>query len=142
MKVLFDTNIVLDLLLARQRFVANAQRLFTKVERNEITGHLCATTVTTVHYLIAKNFGAKSATSNVAKLLTLFEIAPVSRIVIEMALKSSFSDFEDAVLHESARLSRVDAIVTRNLADFAQAQVATYDPPTLLALLKTKPRGD
>lgn len=136
MKVLFDTNIVLDLLLARQRFVADAQHLFAKVERNEITGYLCASTVTTVHYLLLKNLDTKNAITGITKLLSLFEITPLSRTVIELALKTAFRDFEDAVLHESARLSSVDVIVTRNVADFAQAQLLIYEPAKLLALLK------
>lgn len=137
MKVLFDTNIVLDLLLARKRFVVHAQHLFAEVERSKITGYLGANTVMTVHYLLAKQLGAKNAVTYITKLLSLFEITPLSRTVIDMALKSSFRDFEDAVLHESARLSGVDAIVTRNMTDFAHAQLPIYEPATLLALLKT-----
>lgn len=136
MKVLFDTNIVLDLLLARQRFVNHAQRLFAAVERQEITGYLSAHTVMTVHYLLAKQLGAKSAITHISKLLSLFEITPLSRTAIDAALKTSFRDFEDAVLHESARLSKVDAIVTRNIADFKDAQLPVYEPITLLSLLK------
>jgi predicted nucleic acid-binding protein len=135
-KILFDTNIVLDLLLARQRFVNHAQRLFAAVERQEITGYLSAHTVMTVHYLLVKQLGAKSAVTHITKLLSLFEITPLSRTVIDAALKISFRDFEDAVIHESARLSMVDAIVTRNIADFKDAQLPIYEPTALLALLK------
>ena len=136
MKVLFDTNIVLDLLLARQRFVVHAQRLFAEIEHNKITGYLCATTIMTVHYLLLKQLGTKNAVTHITKLLSLFEITSLSRTVIDTALKSSFRDFEDAVIHESARLSKVDAIVTRNVADFKQAQLPIYEPAALLALLK------
>ncbi len=52
MRVIFDTNIVLDLLLDRAPFADTATYLFSKVERAEITGFLCATTITTIHYLI------------------------------------------------------------------------------------------
>jgi predicted nucleic acid-binding protein len=135
-KVLFDTNVVLDLLLARQRFVNHAQHLFAAVERQEITGYLSAHTVMTVHYLLVKQLGTKSAVTHISKLLRLFEITPLSRTVIDAALTTSFRDFEDAVIHESARLSTVDAIVTRNIADFKAAQLAIYEPIALLALLK------
>jgi predicted nucleic acid-binding protein len=137
-KVLFDTNIVLDLLLARQRFVTHAQRLFAAVERQEITGYLSAHTVMTVHYLLVKQVGAKAAVAHITKLLSLFEVTALSRPVIDAALKTSFRDFEDAVLHESARLSKIEAIVTRNIADFRDAQLPVHEPTTLLALLKSK----
>jgi hypothetical protein len=58
--------------------------------------------------------------------------------VIDAALKTSFRDFEDAVLHESARLGKVDAIVIRNIADFKDAQLPIYEPPTLLTLRKSR----
>jgi predicted nucleic acid-binding protein len=138
MKVLFDTNIVLDLLLARQPFVADAARLFAKIELGELDGYLCTTTITTVYYLVARSLNAGHATSGINRLLRLFEVAAVSRPVLAAALTLSFRDFEDAVLHEAARLAGVDAIVTRDLADFAQAQLPVYDPPTLLALLQTQ----
>lgn len=138
MKVLFDTNIVLDLLLARQRFVNHAQRLFAAVERQEITGYLSAHTIMTVHYLLVKQLGAKAAVAHITKLLSLFEMSTLSRHVIDAALKTSVRDFEDAVIHESARLSKVDSIVTRNITDFKDAQLPTYEPTTLLTLLKSR----
>jgi predicted nucleic acid-binding protein len=69
---LFNTNIVLDLLLTRQRFVTHAQQLFAAVERQEITGYLSAHTVMTVHYLLVKQVGAKAAVAHITKLLSLF----------------------------------------------------------------------
>ena len=42
MKVLFDTNIILDVLLDRKPFSEHASHLMSKVERSEINGFLCA----------------------------------------------------------------------------------------------------
>ena len=61
MRVLFDTNVVLDLLLARQPHVETAAALVARVERGELTGCLCATTVTTIFYLASKAVGAEAA---------------------------------------------------------------------------------
>lgn len=138
MKILFDTNVVLDLLLARQPFVYSAMQLFASVERAEIDGYVCATTVTTIHYLLAKRIGSSQAIVGISNLLNLFEVAPVTRAVLTGALAIKFRDFEDAVLHEAARLSGVDAIVTRNLSDFTQALLPIYDPSTVLAVLAAR----
>ena len=59
MKVLFDTNIILDVLLDREPFSEHASYLMSKVERSEINGFLCATTVTTIHYLLSRNLDKK-----------------------------------------------------------------------------------
>jgi len=86
-KVLFDTNIVLDLLLDREPFADFSAYLFSKVEQSEITGFLCATTITTIHYLLTKTLNHQQAMTHIQALLSLFEIAPVNRVVIEQAIK-------------------------------------------------------
>lgn len=123
MKALFDTNVVLDLLLDREPFSRDAAKCFSRVEAGEIEGWLCASTVTTLHYLIRKSAGAKKARENIALLLSIFKIAPVNEIALEGALKLSFKDFEDAVLHEAARLVNAEVIVTRNTADFKHSSI-------------------
>jgi len=70
------------------------------------------------------------------RLISLFEIAPVNRPVLEQALRSGISDFEDAVLEQAARLVDVDAITTRNMRDFEKSSVAVFDPPELICTVK------
>lgn len=132
MKILFDTNIVLDLLLDRKPFVQHAQLLFEKVESNKIEGYLCATTITTLDYLLSKSLPKNEAKSVIKKLLKLFEIASVTRLILEDALDSHFLDFEDAVLHASAVHCGAQGVVTRNEKDFSRAQLAIYSPDSLL----------
>jgi predicted nucleic acid-binding protein len=138
MKILFDTNVVLDLLLAREPFIGAATQLVAKVEQGDIEGYLCATTVTTIHYLVSKKLNAKQAALAIDRLLRLFEVAVVSRSILSSAMTLPFRDYEDAVLHEAARVAGADAIVTRNLTDFTQAQLPVYEPATLLTLLQRK----
>lgn len=137
MRVLFDTNIVLDLLLDRKPFVEHAQALFDRVESNELKGYLGATTVTTLDYLLSKALSAQEAAQIIKKLLKLFEVAPVNRLVLENALERGFSDFEDAVLHAAALHCGVQAIVTRDEKGFQKAQLPIYSP---VALLNALPR--
>ncbi len=135
MKVLFDTNVVLDLLLDREPFSAMAVDLFSRVEGGTLSGWICATTVTTIHYLATKVVGAARSEGEIAKLLSLFDVAPVTRGVLESALELHFSDYEDAVIHEAARHVAVDAIVTRDAAGFRGASVPVYSPVELVAVL-------
>ncbi len=51
MKILFDTNVVLDVLIDRKPFSLTASLLFSEVEKGRIEGFLCATTITTIYYL-------------------------------------------------------------------------------------------
>jgi predicted nucleic acid-binding protein len=134
-RVLFDTNVVLDVLLDRQPHAPDAVQLFAHVERGTIDGILGATTLTTVHYLAAKAVGDEQAREHIGTLLQLFDVAPVTRAVLEDALALDFGDFEDAVLHEAARHARADGVVTRNTPDFAAATLSVYTPAELRAAL-------
>lgn len=140
MRILFDTNIVLDVLLERRQHAPVAMRLFDWVAERRLDGLLGATTITTIHYLAAKAVGRQDATRHVRTLLALFEIAAVTRPVLEGALGLEFPDFEDAVLHEAARHAGAEGIVTRDPQGFAAARLRVYTPAELLAAVEARNR--
>jgi predicted nucleic acid-binding protein len=133
---------VLDLLLDRRPFSDTAAILFSKVESGRISGYICATSVTTIHYLSLKARDLKHSKMNIRKLLSLLDVAPVNRSVLEGALESKFQDFEDAVVHESACQSNVDAIITRNIRDFKRSSLPVYSPLELVKMLKAAEDSD
>jgi len=135
-KVLFDTNIVLDFLFDRKPFSEFAAHLFTEVEKGTLQGYLCATTITTLYYLSAKTKGKDLAEQHIRSLMSLFEIAPVHRAVLESALQARFDDFEDAVICEAAVHVGAQAIVTRNLSDFKKSKIPLYSPEQLTKIIK------
>lgn len=138
MRVLFDTNVVLDVMLDREPFAADAVQLFSRVEAGELSGWICATTVTTIHYLATKVIGAVQAKEEMNKLLSLFEVAAVNRGVLESALGLPFADFEDAVIHEAARHVAVEGIITRDNKGFQRAVLPVYSPTELLSALESR----
>jgi len=135
--VLFDTNVILDVLLEREPYTDAAAKLFALVDNGRINGSICATTATTIYYIAEKSFGRRRAHDQVHGLLGLFEVAPVNRDVLDGALDIGFCDYEDAVLHEAARAVGATAIVTRNRDDFANSAIPTLDPNELLAAVAT-----
>lgn len=135
MKLLLDTNIVLDVLLKRQPYGDFALKIFAWIEKGEISGYLCGTTVTTIDYIVRKHLGADAAKQCISSLLTIFDIAPVNRSVLLTALALDFPDFEDAILHESANAVCVDGIVTRNIADFKKSVLSVFGPDELVMML-------
>jgi len=137
LKILFDTNIILDVLLEREPFFEIAASLSDAVEAKTIEGYLCATTLTTIDYFLTKYRNREDANSAVKKLLRLYSVAKVDRTVLESALNSNFSDFEDAVIYYSGHDSGVNGIVTRNTDDFKTAQLPIYKPDDLWALIQS-----
>lgn len=133
MKALFDTNVVLDLLLDRDPWSEVAADLFAFVEEGTIEGVLGATTITTIHYLATKVSDPDSARNQIRKLSALFTIAPVGRSVIDAALSAKMDDFEDAVLCEAGRQAGATIAVTRDAKGFKKALGMTILTPQELA---------
>ena len=131
---MLDTNVVLDVLLDREGFVDDSSAIVALVEAGTLAGLLCATTITTLAYLAGKTVGKQQATKQIKQLLTLFEVAPVTRAVLDGALASKAADFEDAVLAEAAMQAGAQAIITRNLRDFVHSPVRAHTPRQWLVM--------
>ncbi len=136
MKIMFDTNIILDVLLNRTPYADTAIDLFSAAEDKIIQGYLCATTITTIDYLITrandKHFSKKALIS----LLKIFKIAEVNQNIVQQAIQSNFSDFEDAVLYYSGYYTGIQGIVTRNVKDFKTSELIIFSPIELLDIIK------
>lgn len=137
MRVAFDTNVVLDVLLNRTAFLADASALFAYTHEGLIDGLLAATTLTTAFYLIERKQGTAGAYAGLDRLLELFEATPVDNRVLRQARALEFEDYEDTVLHESAERGRARGIVTRNASDFEGATLTIYKPAELLAVVES-----
>ncbi|MBV5337955.1 MAG: PIN domain-containing protein [Deltaproteobacteria bacterium] len=136
MRVLFDTNIFLDLLMDRAPFAEAAVELFSRVEGGTISGYVCSTSITTIYYIASKTIGTVRAQEEVKKLLNLFEVAPVNRAVLEAALAANFVDFEDAVIYEAACHVGAEAIVTRNQKYFRKSKISVYSSAELVNIMR------
>ena len=137
MRVLFDTDVLIDVLLDREPHAVSAADLLSRVERGEIQGFACANSFTIIFYLARKAVGRDHAGSHISLLLSILEVAPVNRAVLEEAKRSSVRDFEDAVVVESAGQVEANCIVTRNARDFAKSPVPAHSQASLAALLDT-----
>jgi predicted nucleic acid-binding protein len=136
MRILLDTNVLLDVLLARQPHASAAAAVLGAVESKLVEGLVGATTVTTLYYLAAREVGARRARKHLEAILSLCEVAPVDAAVLRDALGLGFEDYEDAVLHEAARHARAAGIVTRDQVGFRRAELAVYAPSEILAVLR------
>ncbi len=138
MKVLVDTNVVLDQMLAREPHVDAAEQVMSLIDSGHLKGLICSTTATTIHYLARKAVGDSAAIDCLRRLLMIFDVACVDREVLRSALDLKFADFEDAVIHEAARRAGAIAIVTRNGKDFAHSELPVFSPLELLAAMKVR----
>lgn len=135
-RILFDTNVVLDVLLDRQPHADASAAAWSYVENGLVEGMLAAHALTTVHYLVRKEMGAAGTKRILTSILKVFAIAAVDSEVVEEALQSPLSDFEDAVTTAAARLARCELIVTRDPKGFRGSTVPCITPEQLLPLLR------
>jgi len=134
-QVLFDLNIILDVLQERKEFYDFSARLLARAEKGSIQGWLAAHSVTTLFYLIAKNQSTDQARVTLTSLMQFLRIAPVDQSTIEQALNLPYRDFEDAVQVMAALQVRADYLVTRNVRDYQPAPLEVIQPVELLAIL-------
>jgi predicted nucleic acid-binding protein len=132
MKVLLDTNIVLDLLLDREPFSANAQHIYTKIENKEIEGFLCPTSLTTLFYLLNKHLSTQKSHETLEAIVELFDVVAIDKKIMIESLKNSGSDFEDSAIYTSANFANMDFIITRDKRGFKKSKVTTLSPEEFL----------
>ena len=129
MRVLLDTDVILDFFLEREPFIANATALLEANQRGDFDGYISASTPINVFYHARKFKGIAVARQVVTILLASLPVCPIDGAVVQAALLLSFSDYEDAVQHASATASGMDVIVTRNREDYRRATLPVLSPP-------------
>lgn len=140
MRILFDTDVLIDFLLDRPPYAESAANLLSRVDRGEVQGLAYANSFTTIFYLARKAAGMESARTYVADLLALLEVAPVGRGTLEDAGQSGVLDYEYAVVCAAASRANADCVVTRNQKDYANAPLPVHSPTSLLAVLSVADR--
>jgi predicted nucleic acid-binding protein len=122
-KVFVDTDIIYDLLAAREPFYNAAACLFTLADEGKIDVYISALSLANIHYLISRKTTEEESKEIIRKFKILVHVAPLTEKVIDLALNSDFSDFEDAIQYFSALQCDIDILITRNLKDYKKAQI-------------------
>lgn len=133
-KYLVDTNVALDLVLARKPFVDEALHIFSLAEAGRIALFLSSDAISTIGYLVTKNRDAKTARRAIALLLDYVSLAPLDERVVLQGLALDFSDIEDALVASVAANAGVRAIITRDSKGFASSPVPAISPHEFLAM--------
>lgn len=141
MRILVDTNVVLDVVLARKPWVAEATDLLDRAARRELDGFVAAHSVTTVFYVVERERDRRTALTAIGDLLSVVGVAEVGSADFQRALTFGLKDFEDAVQVAASLRIGADFLVTRNAKDYKDAPVSVKAPGELLALLAATSRA-
>lgn len=134
-RALIDTNVVLDLLLAREPWASEAKPIWDARDDGHLEAYLPASVLTDIYYIRRKQIGADAARAAVGECLHRFIILVVDRALLEAALHLAGPDFEDDVQIVSVQASGLNLIVTRNVADFVHGSIPALTPTEIVARL-------
>ncbi len=135
-KVFVDTDVILDLLARRIPHFHFSALLFTLAEMKKLELYTSPLILTNTFYILRKQLGNEAAKNSLRKLRILLNIIDSSESVVDKALNSDFSDFEDAIQYYTALDHGISVIVTRNLRDYKNASLIVQTPETFLVANK------
>lgn len=133
-KILFDSDVLLDVLAQREPFFTDSAKALNLATFSNIQGYVAGHAVTNIFYILRRQVGNLNARELIIKLLQHLQVVSVTDVVIRSALENPMTDFEDAVTTEAALTIEIEIIVTRNLSDFRQSTVRAISPTELLTL--------
>lgn len=137
MRVLLDTNVVLDVLLKRAPWMKEAEVIWQAGLDGKLQCFISASVITDIYYITSKILGKQGARQIVRDCLDAMTVVAVDKGMLEMAYASATPDFEDALQITCAATEQLDAIVTRDTTDFSHSTIAILSPTELVVKLGT-----
>lgn len=133
MKVMIDTNIILDVLLERPPFYHDSKAILALCEKRKIEGFITASAITDLFYITRKALGNIDETYNVIGLiLNLVRVLTVSNEDVLTAFQQKAHDFEDCLMATCAKSNHCKGIISRNRKDFIDFGISLYSPEEFL----------
>ena len=143
MRVLLDTNVIIDVLQNREPWCESGKKIFLSVARKDFSGCITAKEAADIHFFAKKQFKGEENVDNKArqiliKLFSLFEIIDTTESDCKNALSFPNNDYEDAIMIETALRSGVDCIITRNTEHFSESPVKIYTPDEFVEIINDR----
>jgi predicted nucleic acid-binding protein len=133
MKVLLDTNVLLDVVEKREPFFSDSFQVFMQSAKKEIEAIIGASSVTDIYYVARRNCkNAGQALGYIIDMLRVVTAVDTKAADIQEAIRLNFTDFEDAVIAATAAREKADYVITRNAGDFTKSPVPVISPADFL----------
>lgn len=132
MKVLIDTNIILDVLCNRREFVEDSSRVLKLCEVKKITGYISVLSIPNIVYIMRKELDTDKVKKILEKLSLIFEFVDLKAEDLKRACSLDFKDYEDAIQSTQASRIKANYIITRNIKDYNKSKVAAIKPSELI----------
>lgn len=134
MKTLIDSDVLLDVAVAREPFEADSKPVLDWCELHPGSGTVAWHTIANIHYLMRKNRGGEAAREFIRDLIEFVDVIATGTADVRHALQSPMADFEDAMQAAAAVVASADYLVTRNIAHYRQSPIRAILPVDFIAL--------
>lgn len=132
MKILIDTNVVIDYLADRIPFADHAEQVLMLCESGKVDGLVTANAITDIYYIVRKVAGREKTLEAIRTLCSILDIADVGKTDILNAMELDMLDYEDALAAQCAKRVKADYIVTRDISDYANSPIPAKEPTVFL----------
>jgi predicted nucleic acid-binding protein len=129
-----DTDVALDLLSRREPHYTAAAVLFSLADTKKIRLSISSLSFINLHYLLSRQYNAAESRRLLRKFKVLVKVLAVDDKIIDLALSSTFADFEDAIQYHAAIENGIYLLLTRNIRDYRKAQISVMTPESYLKL--------
>lgn len=133
MKVLVDTNVLLDVLMGREPFLADSVAVWAMAEERRVEGLVSVLSASNVFYMVRRVSSRPAAFRAVGAVCTVFRPVACDAETLRRAIDAGMNDLEDAIQHVSAAAAGAGTLVTRNVRDFPDIGVSVVTPAAFLA---------
>lgn len=128
MKVFVDTNVMIDFLGERELFFKDAAEIFSLADEGKIDVYCSSLSYSNASYILSRYYSKEDVIDKLSKFHELCYTAAVDDAIVSKALKSNFTDFEDALQFYLAKSANADTIVTRDTRHFKNADISVVTP--------------
>ena len=129
MRVLIDTNVLMDYLTKREPYFESALKVVTACMLKKANGYLAAHSILNLFFILRHDYTNEQRRVMLQNMCVLFQIVEIDREILLAALADkSFPDFEDGVQARCAEACQADYIITRNERDFVSSAVPAIHP--------------
>lgn len=136
MRVLIDTDVLIDLALDRSDHVEAAACLLGLFQTGAAKGFVAWHSLSNFYYLVRPVRGGAAAKDFLMELTEFIDVARTSTGSLRVAARMRLKDFEDAMQVAAAMACRADLIATRNASDFRGSPIPAMLPGRVIKELR------
>lgn len=131
-----DSDILLDVLLNRTPHAEPAAKILDMAHRHKIKLYTSGIILSNLYYILKDINKQKDVRTALLELRKIIRICKVDESIIDLALNSEWTDFEDAIQHHAALSISADALLTRNKKDYKKSKIPIFTAQEWITFFK------